>query len=349
MVLTIVKMVALSPTPLEEKTNNTNQAVDAGAVAADLGLASQMTSSSGDELIPDYTIEHFSYVSTRQGQPQWKLFSKRAFLYNKEHVVHSKLIQAHLYNPDGGTTLVTGNEARYNTEKKHLEVFGDVKTTFPDGFETMSDYLYYEPPTRKVFVPEKYSVQGKNRPEDGSQQIYFSSYGLDFSMQQGLIILPKNAVVTLDGQKEQWTKIESDSCFIHRDKNIAEFMMSPSRDIKTRFVKITQPSMLMNARRAELNYGDLSEFLNYLVAYDDVYINEEAAKGAGKKAKKSRRYVTAGQAEFNSKENIIVLKKFPQVYQDGDTVTGDVVRLHRDTDIVEVDQSNAYSEGKYEN
>jgi lipopolysaccharide export system protein LptA len=74
-----------------------------------------------------------------------------------------------------------------------------------------------------------------------------------------------------------------------------------------------------------------------MTLHDDVLVREIG--------KPSQRYGTGGRADFESQRNVIVLREFPQVYQDRDTVTGDVIIVHRDTDIVEVEHSNAFSEG----
>ena len=81
-----------------------------------------------------------------------------------------------------------------------------------------------------------------------------------------------------------------------------------------------------------------NDLLQYLVTYEDVVIKE-----LGKK--ESLRYGTGGRADFDTRRNVIVLSQYPQVYQDNDTITGDIILVHRDTDVVEVEHSNAYSQG----
>jgi lipopolysaccharide export system protein LptA len=86
------------------------------------------------------------------------------------------------------------------------------------------------------------------------------------------------------------------------------------------------------------------------VAYEDVLIKqiEDEKKPKPKPSPGSGpilKYATAGQADFDSESNLIILTEFPQVYQDNDTVTGDIIKMHRDTDIVEVEHSNSFSEG----
>jgi lipopolysaccharide export system protein LptA len=94
-----------------------------------------------------------------------------------------------------------------------------------------------------------------------------------------------------------------------------------------------------------------------LIAYEDVLVKETAAPKSTSaervKTKKANeksplRYATAGRAEFNTQDDVIRLTQFPQAYQDEDTVTGDVILMHRDNDIIEVENSNSFSEGRTE-
>ena len=107
-----------------------------------------------------------------------------------------------------------------------------------------------------------------------------------------------------------------------------------------------------------------------MIGYEDVLIREIARKqpkskpsaapgflsgeaGAPFKPKKANhdedkpqlRYATGGRADFDARSDIVRITEFPQAYQDNDTVTGDVIILHRDSDLVEVEHSNAFSEG----
>jgi lipopolysaccharide transport protein LptA len=138
--------------------------------------------------------------------------------------------------------------------------------------------------------------------------------------------------------KDNETIIDSDHCVIHRDKQMAYFTMDPKKPLERQFVRITQPTLFAKGRRAELNYGSFSKIVQYLVAYEDVFI-KELGKGP------EIRYGTGGEADFDENQDLVVLKEYPQVYQDNNTVTGDVITLHRKTDIVEVKQSNAFSAG----
>jgi LPS export ABC transporter protein LptC len=346
--LIIAKIVALSPSSLEE-SKSSNTAVDPNTLLQD----DEPTLVPGipKNRIAEYTIDKFQYVSVQNGEKQWRIESDQAFLYNPEKLVHSRRVKAYLYDPDGKVTLVTGREAKYFMNKRDLELFGNVKTVFPDGFELDSEYLRYKPNDRHIEIPIQYAVAGAGHQESG-QIFRFKSHGLDYKMGQALIKLPKAVTVILDRNRPQTpetggvpdsTKIESDHCLINRNTNLAKFTMDPNRPIKTQFVHITQPTLFARSRRADLNYGSFNQVLQYLTAYEDVLIKE-----TGRKKEESLRYATGGRADFDTRKDIIVLTEFPQAYQDEDTVTGDIILMHRDTDVIEVEHSNAFSQGNQE-
>ena len=353
MVFIIAEIVALSPSSLEEGTDDSGESVTQEELMVETGI-NEPTLAPGipRDRMPDYSVLGFHYVSTQNGQKQWRLVAERAILFNGDKLVHARNITANLYDPDGQVTVITGKEARYYMNKRDLEVYGDVNTRFPDGFETHSEYLRYFPKLRKVDIPVDYFVHGKGQ-EDNAQDLSFDSYGMTFDMVTSEINLLKEVSLTMvktqdlpqnhtkkkHKQKgDEWTRIESDQAQIFRKIQVTHFTMDPNRPIESRFVRIAQPGLFARSRRADLHYGDFSKILNYMIAYEDVLIRE-------KNQPDSLRYGTGGKAEFNTKDDVIVLSEFPQVYQDEDTIIGDVITLHRDTDIVEVEHSNAFRAG----
>jgi LPS export ABC transporter protein LptC len=347
-VLIITKVVFLSPSPLEETKLNVQSAMSVDELVLD----------QGNTLIPDlprnrvaeYSIEKFSYVAVQKGVKQWKINATHAFMYNPEKLVHARGVTAFLFDPQGKMTLVTGQEARYSLNEKNLEIYGNVKTIFPDGFELLSEYLHYAPLENHILIPKKYIARGqsKNTQAAPTQSFSFTSRGLDYSMRRAQITLMEDVHAVFlkkAGTKKgealgvpDQTTIESDCCQIDRNKNLAHFTMNQARPLRERFVHIVQPTLFSKCRTADLNYGDFSQVLQYLTAHEDVLIKETGKDEA-------LRYATGGRADFDTRRDIIVLTEFPQAYQGQDTVTGDVILMHRDTDVIEIEQSNAYSSG----
>jgi LPS export ABC transporter protein LptC len=378
--LIVTQILVLSPSSLEE-TKTSTKSVDPDTLISDTGPT--LAPGIPKDRIAEYAIEKFKYVSIQNGEKQWRIEANKAFLYNPERLVHSRHVHAYLYDPEGKITVVTGLEARYFMNQKDLEVYGNVKTTFPDGFELNSNYLRYKPNEKRIVIPHHYPVHGFGRQT--SDQIFaFNSLGLDYPMGDLKVILPKAAQVILEKPPSKTnlpassnsrnsdpnsgagvpdrTIIDSDHCLIDRKHNMAYFTMNPSTPLQDRFVHITQPTLFARSRTADLNYGSFNQILQYLIAYEDVLVKEIAVPKSPKKAaapinvtkdKKTNekvplRYATAGKAEFNTRDDVIRLTQFPQAYQDEDTVTGDVILMHRDSDVIEIEHSNSFSEGRTE-
>lgn len=375
----IMQIVALSPSSVEE-ARDINVPIDPAALLP----SDQGTLAPGipKGRVPEYSVDQFNYVSTHESVREWNLIAEHAFLYNVEKLVHARQVKAYLFDPDGKATIVTGKEAKYilttgngsngakaPSGQRDLEVFGDVKTVFPDGFEVQSEYMRYRPDERTVVIPSEYAVAGRGKDESG-QTLSFNSHGMDYAMGTGKIVLHKAVKVTVDkpaskvatvtstkkARKDEQTTIESDHCVIEKDKKLAFFTMDPERPLESRFVRITQPTMVSKGRRGELNYGDIPngattntpsggaqsgpgrKLLHYIVLYEDVFLKDTG--------KESLRYATGGRADFDGTQDLVILTEYPQVYENQDTVTGDRIVLHRDTDVVEVEHSNAFSQGQ---
>lgn len=355
--LVIMEIVALSPSSLEEGGSR-SAAVDPESLMdnEDVTLATGIPK----DRVPEYSIDQFQYVSTHGTEKQWKLVADKAHLYNIERIVHSRQVRAYLYDPDGKITVVTGREAKYFMNGRDLEIFGNVHTVFPDGFELRSEYLRYRPNERKIEIPTQYLVLGDGTEKDGTRTQTVSQ-GLDYPMAKSQITLPQDVKLTFTkakgnvtgGGDEGPTVVESDRAVLHRDKQIAYFTMNPKRALEKSFVVITQPTMVTKARRGEMHYGATDKLLQYMTVYEDVLIRDTAAQvkkrveasGQPEKEGPTLKYATGGRADFDAQSDVIRLTEFPQAYQDNDTVTGDVIILHRDTDLVEVEHSNAFSQG----
>lgn len=340
-IIVIVQIVALMPSTLEQDTSITQ--VDPASLIPS-SSKSPLATGIPSGIIPDYAVEKFNYSSTVAGRKQWRLEAIRAHLYQKERIVHSFMMTAYLYDPDDKITVVTGTEAKYFMDQRDLEVFGDVETRFPDGFVTHSPYLRYRPDARKVEIPPAHPVHGGGKESDRTE-LHFKSHGMDMDMKTSEVVLHRQVQVNYASERpSDTTEIHSDHCVIERPKRVAHFTMDAKRPLAQRYVKILQPTLFTQSRRSDLAYGEPPDVLTYLTAFEDVVFKELPDPSVPKTAD-SLRYGTAGRADFDRRRNVIVLTDFPQVYQDRDTVTGERIVLHRDTDIVEIEQSNAFSEG----
>lgn len=236
---------------------------------------------------------------------------------------------------------------------------------------------------------QKPGAPQKNQVKESDQTLMFSSIGARANSETGRIDLLAGAVVTLDRKDalkpEQSfserrslpddrkdpgvpdrTVIASDTATVLRSKKEALFKMSERTPLAQRYVRVLQPRTYARGRTAKVTYGSKAQRLNWLELDDDVLIKDrdttetEASvhplpsgspvpQVKPQPSKKPVSYATAGRAEFDSESDKITLKVFPQAYQEEDTLTGDWMILHRNSDIIEVLHGNAYSTGENQN
>jgi lipopolysaccharide export system protein LptC len=358
--LIALQIVAFSPKHLEEE--GMPDAIDVKSLRPSYADSLVTPTIPADE-VPEYTMEGFQQVSTQNGTKQWLIQADRAFYYQADGIVHARDVHADLYDSKGQITVVTSKEAKYFAESKDLELFGDVKTVYPTGLETLSPYVLYEAKTKEMMVPVAYPVEGHSVPTQetppGAEKYEFHAKGMHYYGAESRVELLSNVtarIIKPDPKKgNEITTIDSDRATIDRKRDIIRFNMLEARPNELRFVKINQPGMSSKSRRAEFRINANSKKIRTIRALDDVKIDEKPKVAADasiaelKRAREAKpRYSTSGIAEFDSARNLIILRDYPQVYQDHDTITGETIILHRESDLVEVDQSNAFSEGEAE-
>lgn len=359
--LIFFQIIAFSPKRLEEEGAPEEITTEALKPAYEDSFVSVTIPA---DRVPEYTVEGFQSVSTQSGVKQWRIQADRAFFYQEDGIIHARVVHSEVYDADGKITVITSKEAKFFMTSKDLELFGDVKTVFPTGLETLSPYMLYQASSRNVRVPVAYPVEGKSINADPgtkgfsnkSETFDFRSKGLHYLGAANRVDLLSDVVVHVikknPGRNPEVTTIESDHAAIDRKKNVIVFTMLEARPDALRFVRITQPGMTSRSRRAEFRINANPEKVRTIRALDDVKIQEKPRFTADDRSNPRRsarsekpRYATAGIAEFDSERNTIILRDYPQVYQDRDTITGETILVHRDSDLVEVNESNAFSEG----
>lgn len=354
-----LQIIAFSPKRLEDDAPP--EAIPAGALRPTYTDSFVAPSIPADR-VPEYTVDGFQTVSTQSGVKQWRIRANRAFFYQADGIVHALVVNSDIYDDQGRITFVKSKEAKFFMKTRDLELFGDVTTTFPTGLETLSPYLHYQSKNRDVDIPVAYPVEGHSFETDPQkaklnlekETFDFRARGLRFDGQNDRIHLLSQVVMRVRKKTPRGveiTTIESDYANIDRKKNKVFFTMLEARPDELRFVKISQPGMTSKSRRAEF-LMNASRKLRTVRALDDVKIVERPKMPSDSSTNVRRRgeaekprYATAGVAEFDSEANLIVLRDYPQVYQDRDTITGETIIVHRNSDLVEVDQSNAFTEG----
>ena len=304
--------------------------VDASRISAEINAGAPFLAPHVPESgLPEYFLHEFNFVSTRGSEKLWKIHANRARFFVVQDFIHTLEVKAEVYSRDSAPVLIDALEGKTVLENRDMELFGDVVVRFPSSFTIRAPYMKYSARDRKITVPERHPVTGEGN------QLKFSSWGMNYFVDAQEAHLQREVIVHTQDQ----TELRSDHALIDRKESSALFTMNSTRMEQERFVRARQPTLTAQARKMTLHFGSQTKAqgVTRLIAEDDVRI-DESGENIG-------RYATAGRAEFEANSNTITLRKFPQVYQDRDTVTGEVIRMHRGSSLVEVERSNAFSEG----
>lgn len=274
------------------------------------------------EITPAYSLRNFDFFSTSENKPQLKFSAKKSNFYQQEQIIHAK--DSIVTIPDNNT-VITSRESLYDTVKNEVEFFGDVVTTFENGVVIHSNYMKaITRPVMNIIIPNDEAASGNRADKNGN--IAFKSYGLTY-----LDVEPKevhlNSQVVATITNDRVTQVQSDRARMNFTKNKLYFYMDDQRNLDRQFVQVHQQKLEMKSRTMEMDLRNSQ--INTISGLTDVAIRDRTF------------YSTSGKAIFYEKSNQIELSDFPQVYQDTDTITGDLIIYHRTEDTIEVKQSNA--------
>ncbi len=284
-----------------------------------------------------YTLEGIHYTSIEGGKKQSEMTATEAVVYDKTNLFVAENVKMKMFDPTEKSTDIDGKRAYFKMGTKEMDIENDVKVTFPDGFWIKTEKVHYSAADQRVTSQEPF--YGESIPQKGITD-HMKVWGTGFlgsKLSSDVYILKNShAVIRHDGNAEI-TDVRSDQAKINRFTRQTEFTMNQP----TSFVETLQGTLNIKSRRQDATYDTKESQLKYMTAWDDVTINETDAK----KLSEGMKYATCQKAEFHTKQNKILLSGFPSVYQDNDTVTGEVITIYRDTNIVEVTEANAYHDG----
>jgi lipopolysaccharide transport protein LptA len=279
------------------------------------------------KVVPDYSIRELDYYSTSESQKGWRLIARKANMYQKDQLMHTRDMT--LILEDG--TRVTAKEGVLHTDTNEMEFFGNVNSYFVNGTHTVSEYgKALTKPVVEIIVPLTEVIHGDKI--DAHSRVEFKANGLSY-VDSGAKDLKLLSEVEFNIFTDKKTRIVSDYAVYDQIHNRGIYSMSEKRPLEEQFVQVFQPDMYLKSRTLQMNLSDQRQLLT-IDAIDDAYLRDG----------KDPLHVstgTAGKATYYDLSDEIYLTDFPQVYQDGDTITGDIIIFHRKQDVVEAKQSNA--------
>jgi lipopolysaccharide transport protein LptA len=327
----IAHFVLLSPAGLEEDFNGVRVIHPRDLLNFLKNESEVIARNIPTDVPPSYSIRDMRFFASVENRPNWKMISHKSNLYQAQQLVHSRDAQLEL--PDG--TRLTAKEMVMWQIEDRTELYGDVTVLFPNGLVIRTEYAEVKSrPKLVVSVPMTEKVTGERN--DRGTRVNFECYGLTYSeAENGDARMLSRVQVWVHGERQ--THVQSDYALYQPKLSLLNFQMFEKQSLERQFVRVEQSDLTIRARSLENQIGGgtgPNRQLEKITALGDVKINdrhdpEHVATG------------TAGKAIFYQVLNEIHLTDFPQVYQDGDTITGDVIVFNRNRDSIEVQQSNA--------
>jgi lipopolysaccharide transport protein LptA len=286
------------------------------------------------EIAPSYSIRAMDFYSSQNDQPAFRMLSRKSNLYQTQELIHSR--DARLELPDG--TWIEAKEMAMwqNQDLSHL--YGNVVVWLPSGMTLRTEYAEIRSkPKLQINIPMTEKVIGH---QEAPGRLDFESHGMTYSeAEQEEIQLLSHVTVRIQG--EPTTQVNSDFALYQPVRDLLQFQMEERRPIDQQFVQVKQPDLKIRSRSLEIQLipaktkgQSQGQSIDLITALGDVNIDDRHDP-------KHPATGTSGKGLFYPKLNEIVLTDFPQVYQDGDTITGDQIIFNRNRDIIEVKQSNA--------
>ncbi len=278
---------------------------------------------------PDYSIRDLEYLSTDHLNKHWRMLSRKFVMFQAENMSHAR--DTTFYWSDG---KITADEAVSQQDKSQVELYGHVVATLNNGLVLHTEYVkIITSPSTLLTVPTTETVRGDQPTKDAT--FHFTSQGLSYSNAS-----PENETITLlsearvDIITKEKTQVISDTATYHPFKDQVEFNMEENQPLTKQFVHTHQKTLNLQSRNLIVDL--VEKKLQLLTAHGDVsfedFTNAEHPVSG-----------TAGRAKYHEKTQLLFLLDFPQVYQDTDTITGDVITYNRARDSIEVNQSNAFN------
>jgi lipopolysaccharide export system protein LptA len=274
-----------------------------------------------EAVTPAYSLRNFDFFTTTDNHPQLKLSALKSNFYQTEQLIHAKTSEVTLEDQ----TVITSKELLFDTTKNEIHFYGDVQINLESGAIIRSNYLKaVTRPILTLFVPASEAVAGIKT--ERTNKVEFKSYGLTYlNDPKRELNLTSKVIVAVTGDRR--TQIQSDRSRFDFNLRKLKFYMDDQKNFDRQFVLTHQGLMEMKSRSVEIELEQTG--VKSIAALNDVSIREKSF------------FSTSGKASFDEHHNTIELSDFPQVYQDSDTITGDLIIYHRNDDTIEVKQSNA--------
>jgi LPS export ABC transporter protein LptC len=129
----------------------------------------------------DLQVKNVVYTDVGQSGEKWEIKADTAQYIKKENVALFDKIRVRMLTADGKSFTLTGDKGRFQTEKKDIEIVGNVEGTSDGGERFTTDKLSYNNAEGKIYTDSAVTMS--------SGQMKIRGTGLTVNMKSGELTL----------------------------------------------------------------------------------------------------------------------------------------------------------------
>ena len=135
-------------------------------------LKGQRLDQVGEPSEAEMKLTEMEYIEMQEGRRLWSLKASEATYLQAEQKTVLKSVHLTFFLEDGGEAYLESRDGALFTESKDIELWNDVRASFPRGYELLTQRAYYEHRNRLVRSAEAIRVKGPELDLAGSRWEY---------------------------------------------------------------------------------------------------------------------------------------------------------------------------------
>jgi len=109
----------------------------------------------------DLQIKDFIYTEVGEANSKWEVKADSAKYIKKENLAVFERVQIKLTTSEGKVFIMTGDKGHMNTEKKDLQIKGNVVIISDKGDRFSTDYLNFSDAEKKFYTDAPVTIENK--------------------------------------------------------------------------------------------------------------------------------------------------------------------------------------------
>lgn len=125
----------------------------------------------------DLQVKNVIYTDVGQSGEKWEIKADTVQYLRKENLALFEKIRVRMLTADGKSFILTGDKGRFQTERKDIEIVGNVEGTSDRGERFTTDKLSYNNAEGKIYTDSAVTME--------SGQLKIKGTGLTVNMKSG--------------------------------------------------------------------------------------------------------------------------------------------------------------------